>query len=222
MGSYPHIHRLVHPLPGPYPLLPPPDLDKEGGFRDTLLIPASLPARIDPGGGVCKIAGPRRMRATSGCSPCTPAHVNLAVQRFSDPRPRQTGRASYPHGAQERHLALPAPARLPPPTLRAARSSSPPVDRIFYCTLCGSAQAYLTDDVPGFQPVLRTSGLLARSNKLTYDVSTWSAIDTFTGEALSGPLRRAALSTCPFAGSSRRSGSLPVRRYGRCRLDLRR
>lgn len=26
-----------------------------------------------------------------------------------------------------------------------------------HCTLCGSAQAYLTDDVPGFQPVLRTS-----------------------------------------------------------------
>ena len=62
-----------------------------------------------------------------------------------------------------------------------------------YCTLCGSAQVYLTDDVRGFQPVLRTSGLLARSNKLTYDVSTWSAIDTFTGEALSGPLRRAGV-----------------------------
>ena len=41
----------------------------------------------------------------------------------SDPRPRQTGRASYPRAAQERHLALPAQARLPPPTLHPARSS---------------------------------------------------------------------------------------------------
>ena len=60
-----------------------------------------------------------------------------------------------------------------------------------YCTLCGSAQAYFTDDVPGFQPVLRTSGLLSRSNKLMYDVSTMSAMDTFTGRALSGPLQDA-------------------------------
>ena len=37
--------------------------------------------------------------------------------RRSDPRPRQTRRASYPRAAQERHLALPAQARLPPPTL---------------------------------------------------------------------------------------------------------
>jgi hypothetical protein len=37
-----------------------------------------------------------------------------------------------------------------------------------YCTLCGSAQAYLTAKVPpGVEPlVLRTSGLLSRSNKL--------------------------------------------------------
>ena len=33
--------------------------------------------------------------------------------------------------AQEGHLALPAQARLPPPTLRATESSSPPVDRMF-------------------------------------------------------------------------------------------
>ena len=60
-----------------------------------------------------------------------------------------------------------------------------------YCTLCGSAQAYFTDDVPaGVQtPVLRTSGLLARSNKVMYDLVTKSVFDTFTGEALSGPLR---------------------------------
>lgn len=39
-------------------------------------------------------------------------------------------------------------------------------------------------------PVLRTSGLLSRSNKVMYDVSTDSVFDTFTGDAVSGPLRR--------------------------------
>ena len=62
-----------------------------------------------------------------------------------------------------------------------------------YCTLCGSAQAYYTDDVDGFKPVLRTSGLLARSNKLMYDISTMSAMDTFSGRALSGPLHDASV-----------------------------
>ena len=57
-----------------------------------------------------------------------------------------------------------------------------------YCTLCLSAQAYFTDDVTGFRPLLRTSGLLSRSNKFMYDVTTFSAVDTFTGEAISGPL----------------------------------
>ncbi|MEA1902351.1 MAG: DUF3179 domain-containing (seleno)protein [Actinomycetota bacterium] len=58
-----------------------------------------------------------------------------------------------------------------------------------YCTLCGSAQAYFTDDVPGVdRVVLRTSGLLTRSNKVTYDLTTRSVIDTFTGEAKTGPL----------------------------------
>ena len=61
-----------------------------------------------------------------------------------------------------------------------------------YCTLCGSAQAYFTDDVPPgvATPVLRTSGLLSRSNKVMYDLVTSSVFDTFTGEAVSGPLRR--------------------------------
>ena len=68
-----------------------------------------------------------------------------------------------------------------------------------YCTLCGSAQAYLTDDQAPFQPVLRTSGLLSRSNKLMYDISTWSAIDTFSGRALSGPLRGAAVRLTPIS-----------------------
>ena len=64
-----------------------------------------------------------------------------------------------------------------------------------YCTLCGSAQAYLTDAVPdGVEvPVLRTSGLLTRSNKVMFDLNTFSIFDTFTGEALSGPLREAGI-----------------------------
>lgn len=58
-----------------------------------------------------------------------------------------------------------------------------------YCTLCGSAQAYYVDEIPGVdRAVLRTSGLLQRSNKLMYDLVTGSAIDTFTGEALTGEL----------------------------------
>lgn len=64
-----------------------------------------------------------------------------------------------------------------------------------YCTLCGSAQAYFTDSVPAgiAVPVLRTSGLLVRSNKVMYDLETSSVFDTFTGRALSGPLRDAGV-----------------------------
>ena len=59
-----------------------------------------------------------------------------------------------------------------------------------YCTLCGSAQAYFTDGLPAGieRPVLRTSGLLIRSNKVMYDVRTYSVFDTFLGRALTGPL----------------------------------
>ena len=59
-----------------------------------------------------------------------------------------------------------------------------------YCTLCGAAQVYLTDELPGGldRPILRTSGLLSRSNKVMYDVNTFSVFDTFTGEAVTGPL----------------------------------
>jgi hypothetical protein len=64
-----------------------------------------------------------------------------------------------------------------------------------YCTLCGSAQAYFTDSVPDgvTPPVLRTSGLLSRSNKVMYDLVTNSVFDTFTGKALSGPLQDVGL-----------------------------
>jgi hypothetical protein len=59
-----------------------------------------------------------------------------------------------------------------------------------YCTLCGAAQAYFTDRLPeGIErPVLRTSGLLIRSNKVMYDVNSYSVFDTFLGKAVTGPL----------------------------------
>jgi len=59
-----------------------------------------------------------------------------------------------------------------------------------YCTLCGAMQAYFTDRVPeGVErPILRTSGLLIRSNKVMYDIQTYSVFDTFLGHAVTGPL----------------------------------
>ena len=64
-----------------------------------------------------------------------------------------------------------------------------------YCTLCGAAQAYFTDQLPlGIdRPVLRTSGLLIRSNKVMYDVNTFSVFDTFLGKAVTGPLAKRKL-----------------------------
>ncbi|MEM6757856.1 MAG: DUF3179 domain-containing (seleno)protein [Pseudomonadota bacterium] len=59
-----------------------------------------------------------------------------------------------------------------------------------YCTLCGAAQAYFTDAVPAGvkRPVMRTSGLLIRSNKVMYDITSGSVFDTFLGKAVTGPL----------------------------------
>ncbi|MEL7461646.1 MAG: DUF3179 domain-containing (seleno)protein [Pseudomonadota bacterium] len=57
-----------------------------------------------------------------------------------------------------------------------------------YCTLCGAAQAYFTDVEGIDRPVLRTSGLLIRSNKVMYDLNTYSVFDTFRGNAVTGPL----------------------------------
>jgi hypothetical protein len=59
-----------------------------------------------------------------------------------------------------------------------------------YCTLCGAAQAYFTDRLPDGveRPILRTSGLLIRSNKMMYDLTTYSVFDTFLGHAVTGPL----------------------------------
>ncbi len=75
-----------------------------------------------------------------------------------------------------------------------------------YCTLCGSAQAYYLDDLPSLDalpgdrpPVLRTSGLLIRSNKMMFDLETWSLVDTFTGEATTGPLADAGVVLTPVS-----------------------
>lgn len=59
-----------------------------------------------------------------------------------------------------------------------------------YCTLCGAAQAYFTDGLPAGikRPILRTTGLLIRSNKVMYDLETYSVFDTFLGKAVTGPL----------------------------------
>lgn len=64
-----------------------------------------------------------------------------------------------------------------------------------YCTLCGSAQAFFTDEVSGVDrpPVLRSSGFLSRSNKVMYDLDSLTVFDTFTGEAVAGPLRAAGV-----------------------------
>lgn len=64
-----------------------------------------------------------------------------------------------------------------------------------YCTLCGAAQAYFTDRMPeGVErPILRTSGLLIRSNKVMYDIRTSSVFDTFLGTAVTGPLAERGL-----------------------------
>ena len=70
-----------------------------------------------------------------------------------------------------------------------------------YCTLCGSAQAYLTDSVPaGFETLeLRTSGLLTRSNKVMFDLHTFSMFDTFLGTAVTGPLHEVGFTLEPVS-----------------------
>ena len=64
-----------------------------------------------------------------------------------------------------------------------------------YCTLCGAAQAYFTDGLPAgiARPILRTTGLLIRSNKVMYDINTYSVFDTFLGTAVTGPLAEKGL-----------------------------
>ncbi len=68
-----------------------------------------------------------------------------------------------------------------------------------YCTLCGAAQAYFTDELPDElmdahgRPTFRTSGLLIRSNKMMFELNTNSFVDTFQGDVSSGPLGDAGI-----------------------------
>ena len=77
-----------------------------------------------------------------------------------------------------------------------------------YCTLCGAAQAYFTDQLPDGvkRPVLRTSGLLIRSNKVMYDVNTYSVFDTFRGKAVTGPLAEKGIVLTPVGVVTARWG----------------
>ncbi len=65
---------------------------------------------------------------------------------------------------------------------------------VVYCTLCGTAQVFFTDVVPdGIETPtgtleLRTSGLLSRSNKVMFELHTYSMFDTFRGRAVTGAL----------------------------------
>jgi len=76
---------------------------------------------------------------------------------------------------------------------------------LIYCTLCGTAQAFFTDELPdgidtptgAFE--LRTSGLLSRSNKVMFELHTLSYFDTFRGVAISGPLQDVGLELEPVS-----------------------
>ncbi len=67
-----------------------------------------------------------------------------------------------------------------------------------YCTLCGSAQAFLTADAL----TMRTSGLLIRSNKMMFELGTMSLVDTFLGIGTSGPLQGTAFEQVSVATST--------------------
>ncbi len=70
-----------------------------------------------------------------------------------------------------------------------------------YCTLCGAAQALLVGEGPD-RRVLRTSGLLQRSNKIMFDLTTRTFYDTFAGTAIAGPLRGEVLEQVPLITST--------------------
>jgi len=70
-----------------------------------------------------------------------------------------------------------------------------------YCTLCGSAQAFFVDEGES-RLVMRTSGLLQRSNKIMFDLQSSSYFDTFAGTAISGPLQGLTLTEISVVSSS--------------------
>jgi hypothetical protein len=72
-----------------------------------------------------------------------------------------------------------------------------------YCTLCGAAQAFYADDLEGVdRVVMRTSGLLHRSNKVSYDLTTGTFFDTFAGVGVSGALAGVELTQVPVVTST--------------------
>jgi len=117
------------------------------------------------------------------------------------------------------HLGCPdgcIPAINDPAVTDAAGGDWYPDDAVvFGIELNGEARAYpknimevheMTNDtlggrglsIPNDQYELRTSGLLIRSNKVMYEFHTKSVFDTFTGEAVTGPLREAGASLEPI------------------------
>lgn len=70
-----------------------------------------------------------------------------------------------------------------------------------YCTLCGAAQAFLVE-VGDERRVLRTSGLLHRSNKIMYDLTSDTFYDTFAGRAIAGPHKGEVLEQIPVVTST--------------------
>jgi hypothetical protein len=69
-----------------------------------------------------------------------------------------------------------------------------------YCTLCGAAQAFFVGEGDE-RRVLRTSGLLQRSNKIMVDLTTGTYYDTFAGLGISGPGRGEVLEQIPVITS---------------------
>ncbi|NND84340.1 MAG: DUF3179 domain-containing protein [Acidimicrobiia bacterium] len=70
-----------------------------------------------------------------------------------------------------------------------------------YCTLCGAAQAFFVGQGED-RRVLRTSGLLQRSNKIMVDLTTGTYYDTFAGTAIAGPNQGEVLEQIPVITST--------------------
>ena len=84
MGSYPHIHRLVHPLPGPYPLLPPPDLDKEGRVDNQRDTPPNTRLTVQPIRATSESCG---RRLPPRCRGRPPDDTGYPTRRPTRPQP---------------------------------------------------------------------------------------------------------------------------------------
>ena len=153
---------------------------------DKLFVPGSIDWRHVSWGGV--LIDDRPFGKTDDACNCIPAADNPAVVKAADADWPGDDEIVFGVGINGEYRAYPRRImevrEMVNDTLGGRDLGIP------YCTLCGSAQAYLTDEVPEgvARPVLRTSGLLIRSNKVMYDVNSYSVFDTFTGAAVTGPL----------------------------------